>query len=296
MDISEINAIRQLLASKPRPVGWAERRRRIDEVGSTWPSAEDIALEVVDLDGVLGEWSIAPGSDPSYVLMYFHGGGYCSGSILSHRRLVTEAGRAGRLRTLAVQYRLAPEHPYPSALDDAWTAWRFLRRQGVAGDRIAIGGDSAGGNLAVALMNRLRDAGETLPACGWLVSPWTDLTQSGETLATKDGVDPLIHRAYLDELAAAYVPAGLEAKDPRISVLWSDLAGLPPILIQVGSAETLIDDSMRFARAAGCADVQVSLEIWPHMIHAWPMWNACLEQGRQALASAGAFLRRHLRA
>jgi acetyl esterase/lipase len=296
MDISEIDAIRQLLASKPRPVGWAERRRRIDEVGSTWQSAEDIALEVVDLDGVPGEWSIAPGSDLSYVLMYFHGGGYCSGSILSHRRLVTEAGRAGGLRTLAVQYRLAPEHPYPAALEDAWTAWRFLRRQGVAGDRIAIGGDSAGGNLAVALMNRLRDAGEALPACGWLVSPWTDLTQSGETLATKDGVDPLIHRAYLDELAAAYVPAGLEAKDPRISVLWSDLAGLPPILIQVGSAETLIDDSTRFVRAAGCADIQVSLEIWPHMIHAWPMWNARLEQGRQALASAGAFLRRHLRA
>ncbi|MDB5375913.1 MAG: alpha/beta hydrolase [Rubritepida sp.] len=297
MDTSEIDAIRQLLASKPRPVGWSERRQRIDEVGSTWPPAEGIALEAFDLDGVPGEFSIAPGSDASRVLLYFHGGGYCSGSIRSHRRLVTEAGRAGGLRTLAVQYRLAPEHPYPAALDDAWTAWQFLRqRQGMSADRIAIGGDSAGGNLAVALMNRLREAGEALPACGWLVSPWTDLTQSGETLATKDGVDPLIHRAYLDELAAAYVPAGLEAKDPRISVLWSDLAGLPPILIQVGSAETLIDDSTRFARAAGCADVQVSLEIWPHMIHAWPMWNARLEQGRQALASAGAFLRRHLRA
>lgn len=297
MDTSEIDAIRQLLTSKPRPVGWAERRQRIDEVGSTWPPAGDIALEAFDLDGVPGEFSIAPGSDASRVLLYFHGGGYCSGSIRSHRRLVTEAGRAGGVRTLAVQYRLAPEHPYPAALDDAWTAWQFLRyRQGMAADRIAIGGDSAGGNLAVALMNRLRDVGEALPACAWLMSPWTDLTQSGETLATKDGVDPLIHRGYLDELAAAFVPAGLEARDPRISVLWSDLAGLPPILVQVGSAETLIDDSTRFVRAAGCADVQASLEIWPHMIHAWPMWNARLEQGRRALAGAGAFLQRHLRA
>jgi acetyl esterase/lipase len=201
---------------------------------------------------------------------------------------------------VSVAYRLAPEDRWPAAAEDVFAAtqWAARNADALGGDanRIVVGGDSAGGNLAVALMNRLRDAGEALPACGWLVSPWTDLTQSGETLATKDGVDPLIHRAYLDELAAAYVPAGLEAKDPRISVLWSDLAGLPPILIQVGSAETLIDDSTRFVRAAGCADVQVSLEIWPHMIHAWPMWNARLEQGRQALASAGAFLRRHLRA
>lgn len=294
MDTQEIDAIRELLGSKPRPVGWTERRRRIEEVGSVAPPAADIVLDAAELDGVPGEYSLAPGSDASRVLLYFHGGGYCSGSILSHRRLVTEAGRAAGARTLAVQYRLAPEHPYPAALDDAWTAWRFLRRQGLAANRIAIGGDSAGGNLTLALMNRLRDAGEALPACGWLLSPWTDLTQSGESLSSKDSVDPLIHRAYLDELAAAFVPAGMKARDPRISVLWSDLAGLPPLLVQVGSDETLIDDSIRVARAAGCAGVPVTLEVWPHMIHAWPMWNAQLEAGRSALAAAGGFLRRYL--
>ena len=119
MTQSEIDAIRTLLTSKPRPVGWAERRARIDEVGSVWPVADDIKLEAVDLDGVPGEWSIAPGSDATRVLMFFHGGGYCSGSILSHRRMVTEAGRAAGVRTLAVGYRLAPEHPFPAALDDA---------------------------------------------------------------------------------------------------------------------------------------------------------------------------------
>ena len=294
MDTREIDAVRQLLGSRPRPVGWAERRRRIEEVGSVAPAAADITLEAVDLDGVPGEISLAPGSDASRVLLYFHGGGYCSGSILSHRRLVTEAGRAAGARTLAVQYRLSPEHPYPAALEDAWTAWHLLRRQGMSADRIAIGGDSAGGNLAIALMNQLRDAGEALPACAWLLSPWTDLTQSGDSLSSRDAADPLIHRAYLDELARAFVPSGMAARDPRISVLWSELAGLPPLLVQVGSAETLLDDSLRLARAAGCADVPVTLEVWPHMIHAWPMWNAQLQDGRRALAHAGAFLRRHL--
>ena len=128
---SEIDAIRALLSSKPRPVGWVERRQRIDEVGSVWPVADDVEVTAVDAAGVPAEWSIAPGSDASRVLMFFHGGGYCSGSILSHRRMVTEAGRAAGMRTLAVGYRLAPEHPFPAALEDALTAWRFLLGQGI---------------------------------------------------------------------------------------------------------------------------------------------------------------------
>jgi acetyl esterase/lipase len=291
---NEIEAIRALLSAKARPVGWTERRRRIEEIGSIWPVADDIALEPVDVDGIRSEWSIAPASDPSHVLLFFHGGGYCSGSLVSHRRLVTEAGRAAKTRTLALGFRLAPEHPFPAALDDALTAWRWLSRQGIAARHIAVGGDSAGGGLTVALINRLRDAGEALPACAWLVSPWTDLTMSGSTLATKDAVDPIIHKPYLAELADAYVPAGMDKKDPRVSPLFADLHGLPPTLIQVGSAETLLDDSTRFAAAAGAAGVAVTLEIWPDMIHAWPMWNAHLEPGRRALAHAGAFIRRHV--
>jgi len=148
--------------------------------------------------------------------------------------------------------------------------------------------------LTLALINRLRAAGEKHPACAWLASPWTDLTMSGASLASKDAVDPLIHEAYLEELAAAYVPAGVDRKDPRVSPLYSDLRGFPPMLIQVGSSETLLDDSVRLADAAGLADVAVTLEVWPHMIHAWPMWNARLEDGRRALAHAGAFMRAHL--
>jgi epsilon-lactone hydrolase len=233
---SEIGAIRALLSAQPRPVGWAERRQRLDEVGSTWLMADDIKCEEADIDSVPGEWSIAPGADASRVLLYFHGGGYCSGSIVSHRRLVTEAGRAASVRTLAVGYRLAPEHPFPTALQDALAAWRFLRSQGIAAGRIAVGGDSAGGGLALALIAQLRDAREELPGCAWLVSPWTDLTMSGSTLLTKDAEDPLIHRDYLEELAQAYLPPRTNRKDPRVSPLYADLAGLPPTLIQVGSA------------------------------------------------------------
>jgi epsilon-lactone hydrolase len=291
---SEIEAIGALLSSKPRPVGWPERRKRLDEVGSVWPVAGDVKLTEVDVSGVPGEWSIVPGSDPSRVLMFFHGGGYCSGSILSHRRLVTEAGRAAGVRTLAIAYRLAPEHPFPAAYDDALTAWRFLRNQGIPAAQIAIGGDSAGAGLTVALISRLRDAPEELPGCAWLISPWTDLTMSGSTLSSKEAVDPLIHKQYLNELAQAYLPTGMDRKDPRVSPLYADLRGFPPVLIQVGSAETLLDDATRFAAVAGAADLRVTLEIWPQMIHAWPLWNAHLEPGRRALASAGAFIREHL--
>ncbi|MBM6594719.1 alpha/beta hydrolase [Microvirga sp. BT291] len=292
--MSEIDAIRAMLGSKPRPVGWAERRRRLDEIGTAWPVAEDIALEPVDLGGISAEWSLAPGSDDSRVLLYFHGGGYCSGSILSHRRLVTEAGRAAGIRTLAVGYRLAPEHPFPAAQEDAMAAWRFLLTQGYGPSSIVIGGDSAGGGLTLAHTNRLRDAGEALPACAWLISPWTDLTLSGDTLTSKDPVDPIIHKGYLGELAEAYLGGHIDRADPRVSPLFADPGGLPPLLIQVGSAETLLADATRMAAAAGAADVAVTLEVWPHMIHAWSLWNARLEPGRQALTSAGDFMRRHL--
>ena len=291
---SGIDAIRELLSSKPRPVGWAERRRRLDEVGAIWPTADDVELRSVDCDGVPGEWSIVPGSDRRRVLLFFHGGGYCSGSIKSHRRMVTEAGRAMRMRTLAIDYRRAPEHPFPAQHEDALTAWSFLHRQGFSAGHIVVGGDSAGGNLSLSLINRLRAAKEPLPGCAWLVSPWTDLTMSGATLATKDAVDPLIHKAYLEELADAYAPPPIDRRNPLISPLFGDFRGFPPVLIQVGSAETLIADATRLAEAAGIADVVVRLEIWPHMIHAWPVWNAGLAAGREALKSAGNFMRRHL--
>ena len=283
-----------MLKAKARPVGWEERRRRIEDVCGVWPVAGDVELEAVDVDGLKGEWSIVSGNNSSRVLLFFHGGGYCSGSIVSHRRMATEAGRAAGLRTLEVEYRLAPENPFPAAYDDALTAWRFLRGQGFPAEHIVVGGDSAGAGLSVALCNRLRSETAEVPACLWLVSPWTDLTMAEATMTTKDFVDPLIHEGYLNELAAAYVPCGIDRKDPRVSPLFADLHRLPPTLIQVGSAETLLGDATRFAASVGAADVAVTLEVWPHMIHAFPVWNAHLEPGRRALMQAGAFMRRFL--
>jgi acetyl esterase/lipase len=293
MSRSEIDAIRELLRSKPRPAGFAERRERLDAIGSTSPPAGDIRLEPIDANGIAAEWSLAPGSDPSKVLLFFHGGGYCSGSIVSHRGMVTEAGRGARARTLAVGYRLAPEHPFPAAIEDARSAYRFLLDQGIAPSKIVIGGDSAGGGLTLALMTSVRDAREPLPACAWLVSPWVDLQMTGASLAEKAVADPQISKSYLEELASAYL-AGADPANPLVSPLNADLAGLPPLLVQVGSAETLLDDAVRIARRAGAADVRVNLEIWPHMIHAWHLWAAQLEAGRRAIASAGAFIRAHL--
>jgi epsilon-lactone hydrolase len=288
----EIGVVRTMLQARARPVGWAERRARLDAIGAS-PPAPDIKLEAVDAGGVPGEWSLAPGSDAARVLMFFHGGGYCSGSIVSHRAMVTETGRAARVRTLAVGYRLAPEHPFPAALEDAVAAYEFVLKQGIGPHHIAIGGDSAGGGLTLACMLKLRATGRPLPGCGWLVSPWIDLAMTGASLADKAAVDPLIQKSYLEELATAYC-AGADPANPLISPLNGDLHGLPPLMVQVGSAETLLDDAVRITRRAGDADVPVTVEIWPHMIHAWHVWASQLTDGRRAIASAGAFIRARL--
>ena len=234
-------------------------------------AASDVHLQTTDANGVAAEWSLAQGSDPSKVLLFLHGGGYCSGSIASHRGMVTAVGRAAGVRTLAAGYRLAPEHPFPAAVDDARAAFDFLLDQGIAPDRIAVGGDSAGGGLTLSLITSLREAGKPLPGCAWLVSPWVDLQMTGMSMAEKAGVDPLIQKPYLEELASAY-SAGFDPANPRVSPLHADLSGLPPLLVQVGSAETLLDDALRIARKAAVADVPVKLEVWPHMIHAWHLW------------------------
>ncbi|MCX7305539.1 MAG: alpha/beta hydrolase [Hyphomicrobiales bacterium] len=288
-----IDGVRALLKSLPRPTNWAERRERIDTVASAYGVADDIRFEPFRLGRCDAEWSLAPGSDASRVLLYFHGGGYCSGSIHSHRGMVSEAGRAAATRTLALAYRLAPENPFPAALEDAAAAYEFLLAEGFAADRIAIGGDSAGGGLTLAMLVRLREQGRPLPGCAWLVSPWVDLEMTGASIDSKDADDPLIHRGYLEDLAAAY--RGLEsAGHPEISPVHADLRDLPPMLVQVGSAETLLDDAVAIVERLGEADRRVTLEIWPRMIHAWHLWSPHLAEGREALASAGRFIDSYL--
>lgn len=290
MPDAEIEVIRRILEANPRPEGLRERRQRLDALGEQYSLPPDVRVETADANGVKAEWTSTDEADPQSVIMYLHGGGYIAGSLKSHRHMVAQAGREARSRTMALDYRLAPEHPFPAAVEDAVAGYRFLLSRGFAATRIAIAGDSAGGGLTIALLVSLRDAGLPLPACAWCVSPWLDLEGGGASMTGKASVDPMVQRAYLIELAAAYLGSA-DPRTPLAAPLYADLRGLPPMLIQVGSAETLLDDAVRLAGAAGAADVRVRLEVWPDMIHVWHLFYQQVTAGRRALAEAGAFIR-----
>jgi monoterpene epsilon-lactone hydrolase len=287
---AEIDVIRAMLSARPRPTNLGERRARLDGLGGQYPLPADVRVEAANANGVAAEWTATPEADPGHVILFLHGGGYISGSLDSHRHMIAQAGREARARTLALGYRLAPEHPFPAALEDAIAGYRYLLSHGIEPKHIAIAGESAGGGLAVAALVSLRDAGIALPACIWCSSPWVDLENIGDSMTTKAPVDPLIQKPYLTELAAAYLN-GTDPRTPLASPIYADLRGLPPMLIQVGSAETLLDDSVRLARVVGAADVRVTLDVWPDMIHAWHLFYQQVAAGRHALAAVGAFIR-----
>lgn len=293
MSETEIETVRRVILAQPRPTDLAGRRRRLDRFGERYPLQGDVAVTAVDAGGVPAEWTTTPGARDDGAILFLHGGGYVSGSLASHRHAVAQAGREAGVRTLALDYRLAPEHPFPAAVEDALAGYRFLLGVGLAPGRIALAGESAGGGLALAVLQRLRAAGDPLPACLWLSSPWTDLALTGASLEARAAVDPLIQRGYLAELAGLYL-GGADPRDPLASPLYGDLAGLPPTLIQVGSDETLLDDAVRVAGVAGAAAVPVTLRIWPRMIHAWHLFHPQLAEGRAALAEAGRFVAEHL--
>jgi monoterpene epsilon-lactone hydrolase len=285
-----IDRIRAFLASRPRSTELMERRRRLEMLGEQSRVPADVHIEPVDANSVPAEWTWTPSADPNRVLLFIHGGGYISGSIISHRAMVAEAGRRAEARTLALGYRLAPEHRFPAALDDVLTGYRYVLAQGIDPANVIIAGDSAGGGMTIAAMVEMRKAGTALPGCAWCISPWVDLALTGASMTNKDSVDPIIHKPYLQELAASYLD-GADPDDPRASPLHADLAGLPPLLIQCGSAETLLDDAIRLAAKAATADVSVTLEIYPEMIHVWPLFYQELAAGQRALDAAGRFIR-----
>jgi epsilon-lactone hydrolase len=237
-----------------------------------------------------GYGTLQPDTERSKVILYLHGGGYVIGSLDSHRHLVAEGGRAAGARTLALDYRLAPEHPFPAAVEDAVAGFGFLLASGVQPSGIAIAGDSAGGGLVVAAMLALRDAGLAQPACGWVISPWVDMEAIGASMTTKAAIDPTVQRAALLDLAKHYLN-GADPRSPLAAPIHADLRGLAPLLIQVGAAETLLDDAIRLAQIAGAADVAVDLQIWPEMIHVWHLYHRELSAGCRAIAAGGEFVR-----
>ncbi len=269
----------------------AEMREGWEKFAGQFPPAKDLRFEPVDAGGVSAEWSRAPGIDESRVVLFFHGGGYNMGSIASYRDFTGRISRASAARVLSVGYRLAPEFPFPSAVDDAVAAYRWLRRQGVPVDRIILAGDSAGGGLVLSALVALRDAGDALPAAAMCVSPSTDLAKEGQSMRTKANVDPVVRYDTSMAHALRYVGEKGDLKHPLASPLYADLRGLPPLLILVGTNETLLDDSTRIADKARTAGVDVELEIWDDMIHIWPFFAAILPEGQQAIERMGRFAR-----
>jgi acetyl esterase/lipase len=252
-----------------------------------------VRREVVRAGGVDAEWLDGPGARPDRVVLYLHGGGYVLGSVSSHRDMISRLSAAAGARALALNYRLAPEHPFPAAVEDAVAAYRWLLEQGIAPTRVVVAGDSAGGGLAAATLVALRDRKLPLPAAGALLSPWVDLEGIGESMNGGVADDPMVRK----DLIAAMAPTYLNGADPRTPLaapLYADLRGLPPLLIQVGRREVLLDDSTRLALAAQRAGVDVTLEVWPGMIHVWQIFASELEEGREAIAHIGAFVRRRI--
>ena len=285
----EIGALRAKLASRVRSDDYRQRRKDMDAGFLQYSIARDVAVEPVTANGVRAEWTSTPQDDRDAALLYVHGGGYVIGSLDSHRHLVSEAGRAAKAWALALDYRLAPEHPFPAAVEDAVSGYRYLLSRGIRPGRIAIAGDSAGGGLVVAAMLAIRDAGLAQPACGWCISPWVDMEGIGETMSTKAEADPMVQQAGLLEMAGLYLD-GVDPRSPLAAPIYADLRGLAPLLIQVGAAETLLDDAIRLAKVAGAADVRVDLQVWPEMVHVWHLFHPELKALR-AIEAGGAYAR-----
>jgi monoterpene epsilon-lactone hydrolase len=288
MASEQLEQVKELLGAIDLLDGTLEERRALmDSFGQEAPDGTSVTA--VDAGGVPAEWVVAPAADPDRVILYLHGGGYSLGSLDSHRRLVAHLSIEAKARVLNVDYRLAPEHPYPAAVDDAVAAYRWLLGQGVSADRIAISGDSAGGGLTLATLLALKDAGDPLPAAAVPLSPWTDLEGTGDSMRTRAAADLMIQPARLKETADLYAN-GADLRQPQLSPLHGDYAGLPPLLIQVGDAEVLLDDATRVAAIAEAAGVSVTLEVWDEMPHVFQAFVGLLPESDRAVARIGTWL------
>ena len=287
-----IRAVREHLAKLPpsSSLTLAERRAQYDRAERVFPTPADVTVELVQAPERAAEWLTPPAARGDAAVLYFHGGGYAIGSPRSHRHLAAAIAVAAGASALLLDYRLAPEHPYPAAVDDATAAYRWLLDQGIAPAHVVIAGDSAGGGLTVATMLALKEAGTPLPAGGVCISPWVDLTCGGESYKTRAEADPIVRRAGVEEMARAYVGA-TAPRTPLASPLFADLRGLPPLLIHVGDAEVLLDDAVQLAARAKAAGVDATLEVWDQMIHVWHWFLPMLDEAQSAVDAIGRFAR-----
>jgi acetyl esterase/lipase len=254
---------------------------------------DDIQTERVGAGGVAAEWIWTPGAHNDRVMLYLHGGGYVVGSMRTHRVMLSYIARACGGKVLGLDYRLAPEHPFPAPVEDTLAAYRWLLANGYDPRKITLGGDSAGGGLVVAALVALRYVGEPMPAAGVCISPWTDMESTGQSFVTNATADPSVARERILRLAGVYL-AGKNPRAPLASPIHADLHGLPPLLVQVGAIETLLDDARMLTQRAQAAGVQVDLEVWDDMPHVWHLFAPILPKGQQAIGRIGEFVRKYV--
>ena len=292
MASEEFAGIVAMLRSQPMPAADAsveQMRAGMDALAGLLPPPEGTRFEATSVGGVPGEWVTPPGSVADRTMLYLHGGAYMIGSPLSHRNLVARLAQAAGARALSLAYRLAPEHPFPAAVEDATAAYRGLLDSGVPARQIAIAGDSAGGGLTLATLIALRYYGVALPAAGVCLSPWVDLDMAGMSWFNGLGSDPILTRR--DTAAALAYLNGAPATTPLASPLYADLRGLPPLIVHIGSAEPLLSEDLAFAEKARAAGVDVTLDVWPEMFHVWQMFAPNFPEATQAIDKLGAFVK-----
>jgi len=297
MASAELQTVIQMLRAQPiaasQDLDVATMRAGMERMTGMMPLPSGLIREPIVVNGIAAEWVSAPGAAADRAVLYLHGGGYVIGSIGTHRELAGRISASSGARCLVIDYRLGPEHPFPAAVEDATAAYRWLISAGFSPGKLAIAGDSAGGGLTVATLLALRDSGVALPATGVCISPWVDLEGTGESMKTKAAEDPMVQLEPLLQMAKLYL-GGADPRTPLASPLFGELRGLPPLLIQVGTAETLLDDSTRLAKRARAAGVDVELEAWPEMIHVWHAFAALIPEGREAIERIGVHLKKRL--
>ncbi len=271
-----------------------EQRAAMDAAAAGAPPPAGVGVEAVTLAGRPAEWLVPEGATRDAAVLYFHGGGYCSGSLDSHRGIAGRIAQAAGVPVVSLAYRLGPEDPFPAAVEDGVAAYRALVDSGLEPSRLAVAGDSAGGGLALATLVTLRSGGVTLPAAAVCLSPWVDLTQSAPSYDEVGADDPMVSKGELDLLAAAYL-GGTDPHDPTASPLFADLSGLPPLRIEVGGLEVLRDDALRLAERAGAAGVAVELVEWPELIHVFQAFpGELLPEADRSIRGIGTWLARHV--
>ncbi|MEM8766803.1 MAG: alpha/beta hydrolase [Pseudomonadota bacterium] len=278
------HTIRKQMSTFEEPAALREQMSR-----STGKPPADVTVKPVSVDGVPAEWLAAEGAAEDAALLYLHGGGYVFGGPDSHRDVAARLAKETKLRVLLIDYRLAPEHPFPAAVEDATTAYRFLLAEGYPPERLLLAGDSAGGGLAMALMVNLKDLELPLPRAAALISPWVDMTLLAESLLGNADKDVMLSPEAINRFATHYLK-GQDPRSPLASPLHADLAGMPPVYVVVGSTEVLLSDSESLVAKLTEAGSDAELVVWPKMPHAFPVLSSLIPEGRQAIGNIGAFL------